>query len=405
MDSIVATNNAEAPEVSYGETASAPTVRLYGKYKGKWSGDNLTIDAGDRVDLRWNSSDADSCSATGPGFSAAAASGYDWKITEPSSGNSSTYIVSCTGPGGTTKDSLTITARMSENDPSAILSVAVYKNGQYIKEWSYDDAVTIKTGDQVAIGWRGNNATSCSSPTDSLDVSGIKDIDWNVSEPAVGYTRTFTLICEGPNGTAMDSLVVTNPVSATLQASSYSVGSAWSSWSSDDITISGNQQIILQWSSDGATNCSALGNGFEAFGPSGQDYSVDEPSVGTMETYMISCTGPDGKTGEDSLVVTNSSVASGAPTVLFEKNIYSNNSWSGWSEGDATINSGDTVNLRWNSQGANRCSSRGSGFGGYNTRGTDYSINEPSRGNSRTFSIICDGDGGTVSEDIVITTR
>ena len=66
---------------------------------GSWSGDDVTINPGQQINLKWSSTNATSCSATGGGFSASAVSGTDTSITEPTVGNSTVYKVLYWGLG------------------------------------------------------------------------------------------------------------------------------------------------------------------------------------------------------------------------------------------------------------------------------------------------------------------
>ena len=88
---------------------------------------------------------------------------------------------------------------------------------------------------------------------------------------------------------------------------------------------------------------------------------------------------------------------------MFEKRIYRNNSWSAWSSGDGRIGSGDSVQLRWTGTNVDKCRPKGDGFRAYTTQGYDWAIDEPSRNRSETYQVICTGDGGTVTETIIIT--
>lgn len=94
-------------------TAASPTVSLTGRIQpsGTPTTTALTIGSIDEVTLQWTSTNVTSCTATaGPGFSTGnATAGSDTDITEPAAGASTIYTVSCTGPGGTITDSLTVT--------------------------------------------------------------------------------------------------------------------------------------------------------------------------------------------------------------------------------------------------------------------------------------------------------
>ena len=435
-DSLSITSQVVADVPDSSEDYPMPTVTLTRKYEGSWGSSDVNGDLSLGVAFRWNSTDADSCSTNEVGGfrTGGNTSGTDWSITEPTEGNSITYAITCTGPGGSAEDSITVTNSASPTEtsddepavttapapapaPVAMLLATVYSNGQYLRAWSTDD-FTISTGQQVALAWRGTDLTNCSGI--GFTAQGVSGVDWYVAEPTTGNTKTFTLMCEGPGGTAGDMLTVTNsPVPVNLERSLYSAQTnTWSAWSGADVTITAGQQVILRWSSVGATTCSATsGSGFEVGVLNGNDWSVTEPVPGASETYTISCTGSKGA-GQDSITITHSTPtqqsqqsqsvsttpATSALTASLEKRIYSDNSWSAWSQSDGTIKSGDSVQLRWSSTGADECSGRGDGFNsGYRTEGYDWEIDEPSRGQSEIYSIRCTGPAGLVTTSVIIT--
>ena len=151
------------------------------------SGDDVVIEDGDWVAIQWNSMNADSCSGTGPGLLVNSVNGLDYTITEPVGGASSTYSISCTGPGGMAVDSLTIS---KVSLPVATLEIRI--NGG---SWGTDD-ITIGGSDEVGLRWNGENADSCSGQGffTGNSVSGIND---TVTEPEPGMTADYVLSCDG----------------------------------------------------------------------------------------------------------------------------------------------------------------------------------------------------------------
>ena len=105
-------------------TRDNPTATLEQRVgtSSAWSAADVTIDTGDKVELRWSSTNINpyesfpddyGCVATaGTGFSTGTdnpATGTDTTITEPSSGNSETYAVTCTNITASTTASIIIT--------------------------------------------------------------------------------------------------------------------------------------------------------------------------------------------------------------------------------------------------------------------------------------------------------
>lgn len=93
-----------------------PTVSLEIQVNsGSWNTTDQTINPGDSVTVRWSSSNASSCSGAGPGFNTGnSISGTDG-VSTPAPNSSDTFTVSCSGSGGSSNDSITITVRQLPN--------------------------------------------------------------------------------------------------------------------------------------------------------------------------------------------------------------------------------------------------------------------------------------------------
>ncbi len=98
-----------------------PSVTLQTRVNGTgaWLSSNPTINPGDTIALRWTSVGASSCTATaGSGFSTGGSpneNGTDNSVTPPVPGTNAVYTVSCTGLGGTTDRTVTVTTRNYPN--------------------------------------------------------------------------------------------------------------------------------------------------------------------------------------------------------------------------------------------------------------------------------------------------
>ena len=78
---------------------------------------------------------------------------------------------------------------------------------------------------------------------------------------------------------------------------------------------------------------------------------------------------------------------------------------SSWSGGNALINVGEEVSLRWSGTNINSCTGRGDGFDTSSASGTDSDITEPTVGNSITYTVSCTGSGGTAADSLTIDVR
>jgi hypothetical protein len=197
--------------ISYGEDKTfttrcvTPTVDL----KANSSDGPITVPYNTAATLSWTSSNAASCTASGAWSGTKATSGSE------STGNitsSKTYTLTCTGPGGSAFDSVTV------NVSAPPASVDLKANGS-------NGPITLYYKDYVTLSWTSENAVSCSA---SGDWSGLKPTSGSES-PQLNYVRTytFTLTCQNASGqTAQDSVqvvvkakpptVITKPAVVTL---------------------------------------------------------------------------------------------------------------------------------------------------------------------------------------------
>ena len=402
MDSIVVTNGVtgsydteigvdlySAPD----SLDSDPTATLYGKYKGVWSRNDLTIDAGDRVDLRWTSSNADSCSATGPGFSASATDGYDWFIDEPAAGNSSTYTITCmNATGNSAADSITITARAVE--PTVILRISVNAG-------SYQDVtdININPDDYIHFHWDSDDATKCVGDG-IVTNNGVNGASRYVFEPTAGNSTTYAITCTGPGGMASDSITVTTNPYPTPTATLY--GKYKGVWSRNDLTIDAGDRVDLRWTSSNADSCSATGPGFSASATDGYDWFIDEPAAGNSSTYTITCTGPGGMASDSITITTNNPYP--APEATLKVATYQGSSYiKTWTTKDVDIEGDQQVALRYQGVNTTGCTGTGPGFDVYFNAGLDWYVEEPEPGTSQTYTISCTALGGGIAAEDSIT--
>ncbi len=76
----------------------------------------------------------------------------------------------------------------------------------------------------------------------------------------------------------------------------------------------------------------------------------------------------------------------------------------GWSTTDQTVNSTDSVALRWSSTNSTGCSGSGGNFAPSGTAGS-VNVNTPGANSSIAFGLTCTGPGGNASDTLTITTR
>ena len=130
----------------------------------------------------------------------------------------------------------------------------------------------------------------------------------------------------------------------TLEKSIQTNG-VWSGYTTGNAIINVGNQVRLEWSSTDAHQCAGAGGDFSTYNArTGYDYYITEPIAGATITYSIICAGAGG-TASSSITITTAADSVPVPTVTLEKNIYSysDSTWSGYSTGNATINTNDTV--------------------------------------------------------------
>ena len=306
---------------------------------------------GDSATLSWSSSNATSCVASGAwgGNRALVGSTSTGSLT-----SQSTYILTCTGPGGSRSDSVTISVT---EPPTPAVSLSA-------------SSTSIAEGDNVTLSWNSSNTDSC---TAAGAWSGTRSVSGTSTQGPLTSTSTFTLNCTGPGGNAGDSVTVSvTPAPADPPVVSINLA---------DNQIDTGDSTTLSWSTSNADSCSASGAWSGARNSSG---SITVAPTSTS-TYQLNCTGEGGSDSETVTLTVNAP----APTLTF-------------SSSDELIDQGSGVTLTWSATHASSCSASGGWSGGRGTSGNEF-INGID--NSTTFTLTCAGPGGNVVEMLTVSTR
>jgi hypothetical protein len=236
-----------------------------------------TVSAGSTVRLSWWGSGATSCSASGA-----------WSGTKPVEGSersaalqaSSTFTLTCTGPGGTSRTSAFVQVTNTTPAPAPTVTLSA-------------SPASVESGASSTLSWSATNATSC---TASGGWSGAKATSGNQSTGTLSATTSFTLSCTGAGGTrqASTSVAVThsNPTPAPTPAPTVAL-------SASPTTVGSGGSSTLTWSSTNATSCTASG------GWSGAQATAGSQSTGALThatTFTLSCSGAGG-TAQSSVTV------------------------------------------------------------------------------------------------------
>ncbi len=137
--------------------------------------------------LNWSTTNADSCTASG-----------DWSGSKASAGleiisgltATSTFNISCSGPGGTISDSIVVTVTAPPT-PTVSLSAS---------------PTSVTENGSSTLSWNTTNADTC---TASGDWTGNKTVSGSESIPSISANSTFTLVCSGAGGSGSDAVSVT----------------------------------------------------------------------------------------------------------------------------------------------------------------------------------------------------
>ncbi len=147
-----------------------------------------TITLGSSAKLSWSSTNATSCAASGTWSGAEPTTGT--QTVQPNATGDKSYVLTCTGPGG----SVGSTATLTVNAPEPTVTIAVSPS-------------TIIIGSSTTLTWSSTHATSCTASgawSGSQNTSGTAQ----VTPTALG-TDTYTLKCTGAGGSDTESATLT----------------------------------------------------------------------------------------------------------------------------------------------------------------------------------------------------
>ena len=164
---IVTVNNSGQPQPAVTLTATPESIAV-----------------GSSSTLSWTSTDATSCEASG-GWSGPRATNGSESV---SPAETTTYIITCTGDGGTAQASATVTVVPA---PTVTLTA---------------DPQTVVEGESSTLNWSSTNADSCVA---SDGWSGNKSTSGSESTGPLTVNTTFTLTCSGLGGSTETSVTVT----------------------------------------------------------------------------------------------------------------------------------------------------------------------------------------------------
>ncbi len=231
-----------------------------------------SVAVGGSSTLSWTTTDAASCSGSGAWSGSKSVPNGSQSVGPLSA--AATYMLSCTGAGGTTQRSVTV-------NMLAAPTVAFGAN-----------PTTVAAGARSTLTWSSQNATGC---TASGAWAGGKAASGSEQSPIINASSTYNLTCTGAGGSTGRSVTVnvsTNPPPPPMPTASLSASPT---------TVSVNGSAMLSWSSTDAASCTASGAWSGAKPTSGSESTA---ALSNTATYSLTCTGAGGTTNPQSVTVT-----------------------------------------------------------------------------------------------------
>ena len=175
----------ERVDVSVSAPAPAPAPASAIPPVVNLSASPLSIAYNSSHDLTWSTSSADSCVASGNWSGNEAVSGT---ITRENQTVDTTYTLVCTGAGGTSSDTVSVTVAA----PPPTLSFSA-------------NPATVDQNGFTTLTWDSSDATDC---TASGDWSGDMAVSGSQLVSGLTIDSQFSLVCNGPSGSVTDTVNV-----------------------------------------------------------------------------------------------------------------------------------------------------------------------------------------------------
>jgi hypothetical protein len=298
--------------------------------------------------LSWVSSNADSCVAGGA-----------WSGPKPLAGSQSTgklqstgnYTLTCSGPGGTAKQSTTVTVAASSAAPTVSLSVG---------------PSAIVSGRRSTISWSATNTNEC---TASGAWSGSHSAHGSESTGDLTASATYTMTCVGSGGRAAQTATVSVTAAPPLI-----------NFYANPVTVKTGTASMLKWLVTNSDSCTASDAWTGAHSGRG---TVSTGPLTSAKTYTITCT----NRGGSAVASVTVGIDSATPTVTLTTN-------------PSTVKSGATTVLSWSSINASSCAASGGWTGTEAISGSKTTV--PLSATTQ-FILTCTGDGGYASQSATVT--
>jgi hypothetical protein len=326
-----------------------------------------TINSGESTALSWSSTNSTTCAA--PWTTKTTASGGETVAPV----NDTTYSIECTGAGGRTSQSVTVTVAPLPAQPEKPVEI-IKKIPPTLEFSAQENAVAYKGG--TTLTWRAKDATSCTSSGDWISMSRGLSGSFAVSD--LMSDKTYLLTCSGDGGEITQSVGV-SVASPVVTAETFAVNTVTTT------SVSDTAQVVSQVTEQPVTPSRTLETLRESVTQNNilpeRDPSIPLPIIINAEQPTITI--QTIRSPKKELFVTT-------PPPQPKLRFYME---------DKKITPNKPVTLVWKAENVSSCEATGDWDGSKNVAGT-YTTEPITK--SKNYNIVCTGEGGSISSFVEI---
>ena len=339
---------------SGGETATSPTItsKLALADISAFTVTPAQVPLGGSVTLKWSTSNAVSCEASG-----------DWSGSKATGSNKTEIIVDINKAS-----SFKLTCKNGDGTPTATEEVTTVMKAS-ITKFRADDA----SDGNIKISWASDNATSCKATgcnaanctTSGNWTSSNRGLSGEVTVVPVEAVKKYSLQCFGSGGNSdIKTISVGKPYFATFSVSPKT-----------NVPLGGS--VIIAWNVTGATKCEASGDWSGSKLVNAMTNETISNINKQVTSYTLKCSSGD-ITNEKTITATLANPTISAFTAL-----------------PTAVNDGMKSNLTWNANNASSCSASGgdSSWPGIKESSDSQEVGPITK--TTKYTLTCSGPSGT----------
>ena len=249
-----------------------------------------------------------------------------------------------------------------------------------------DGPITIPYNTSAILSWTSLNVTNCYA---SGDWSGEKPTSGSQSTGNLTASKTYILTCYGPSGSTSDNVTVyvTSPTLSVSLSVNPSSGCAPLSNVSLTANVSGSAAGNITYFFD----CTSDGVWEKIYTTPQTSYTASNLcNFSSPGDYFAKVRAERGDQVAENTILIKIYNCYSSPEVDIKAN---------GSNGPVTVSYGSSVALSWSSVNANSCTASGGWSGSKSLSGSQTITNLTS---SKTYTITCEGSGGTDSDSVTV---